>query len=101
MVQRILIIDDDEAVRKVFLLALEGSGFQTDTAPSGKSGLAMIEQVDYDLVFLDLKMPGMDGIETLRRIRDIAEDVSVYILTALFRGIFRSARRDPKRRHQF
>ena len=82
MIKRVLIIDDDEAIRKVFLLALEGSEFQTDTAKSGKIGLEMIAQVKYDFIFLDLKMPEMDGIETLRRIRVMSEKIPVYIITA-------------------
>lgn len=87
MIKRVLIIDDDEAIRKVFLLALEGSEFQTDTARSGRGGLEMIKEVDYDLVFLDLKMPEMDGVETLRRIRAVDKKVPVYIITA-FSGAY-------------
>ena len=82
MIKRVLIIDDDEAIRKVFLLALEGNEFQTDTAASGKTGLTMVNQVEYDLIFLDLKMPGMDGVETLRKIKAVNAQIPVYIITA-------------------
>ena len=82
MLKRVLVIDDDEAIRKVFLLALEDSEFQTDTALSGKAGLALIQEMDYHLVFLDLKMPEMDGVETLKKIRAIDKDLPVYIITA-------------------
>ena len=82
--KRILIIDDDEAIRKVFILALEGTGFQTDTAPSGEKGIEMVHQVKYDLIYLDLKMPQMDGVQTLRKIREMEKKIPVYIITAFY-----------------
>ena len=48
----------------------------------------MLQNEAYDLVFLDLKMPGMTGVETLREIRKRDENIPVYIVTALLRGIF-------------
>ncbi|MBU0992713.1 MAG: response regulator [Proteobacteria bacterium] len=84
MIKRILVIDDDEAIRKVFLLALEGTEFQVDTAPSGAIGIEMIKEQSYDLINIDLKMPGMNGVETLREIRKINPDTPVYIVTAFF-----------------
>ena len=84
MIKRILVIDDDEAVRKVFLLALEETDFQVDTAPSGQKGVEIAEEQKYDLIYLDLKMPGMNGVETLRKLRAIDPDVPVYIITAFY-----------------
>jgi DNA-binding response OmpR family regulator len=84
MTNRILIIDDEEAIRKVFLLALEGTEFQTDTAASGAIGLKMIKEQPYNLIYLDLKMPGLNGVDTLREIRNINRDVPVYIVTAFY-----------------
>ena len=82
MIKRILVIDDDEAIRKVFLLAVEGTGFQVDTAESGAKGIQMTKEEIYDLIYLDLKMPGMNGVETLRELRSIHPDIPVYIITA-------------------
>ena len=84
MVKRILVIDDDEAIRKVFLLALEGTGYLVDTASSGSGGVESLKQQPYDLIYLDLKMPGMDGVETLRRLKCIDDQAIVYIITAYF-----------------
>lgn len=84
MIKRILVIDDDEAIRKVFLLALEGTQFQVDTAPSGEKGLEMMREQAYNLVYLDLKMPGMSGVDTLRVLRTIDGAVPVYIITAYY-----------------
>ena len=78
----ILVIDDDEAVRKAFNLAYRDTSYWVKTAESGENGLAMEKEVGFDLIFLDLKMPGLDGVQTLRGIREIDPDVPVYIVTA-------------------
>jgi CheY-like chemotaxis protein len=80
--KRILIIDDDEAIRKSFILAFEDIGFKVDTAESGEKGLQMKKDSEYDLIFLDLNMPGMNGVETLRQIRKNDKKVPIYIFTA-------------------
>ncbi len=82
MRKKVLIIDDDEAVRKSFDLALEDSGHQIDTAESGERGIDMQKKEGYDLIFLDLNMPGLNGIETSRKLRKLDTKVYVYIITA-------------------
>ena len=86
--KRILVIDDDEAIRKSFALALEDTGYQVDTAESGEKGIEMERKARYQLIFLDLKMPGMNGVETLREIRKIDEDVPIYVITAYHKDFF-------------
>ena len=88
MRRRILVIDDEEAIRKSFVLALEDSEYHVDTAESGEKGVEMARISEYDLVFLDLKMPGLDGVATLRQMRRIDEDVPVYIITAFHQEFF-------------
>jgi len=85
MSKRILVIDDEEAIRKSFILALEDTAYQVDTAESGEKGIEMAQKNNYDLFFLDLKMPGLNGVETLRGLREIDRDVPVYIVTAFFK----------------
>ena len=92
---RILVIDDDEAVRKSFTLALEDSEYHVDTAESGERGIEMQQKEGYGLVFLDLKMPGLSGIETLRELRKVTPDLSIYIVTA-FHKEFLSGLQDLK-----
>ena len=82
MSERILVIDDEKAARMSFILALKDTGFEVDTAESGEKGLQMKNDAEYDLIFLDLKMPGMNGIETLRQIRKTDKKVPIYIFTA-------------------
>lgn len=82
MNKSILVIDDEEAVRKSFALALEKTEYEVETAENGKIGLDRFGQEKFDLVFLDLKMPGMSGVETLLKIREKDSVVPVYIVTA-------------------
>lgn len=82
MDRSILVIDDDEAVRKSFILALEETAHRVDTAESGEKGIEKVETTAYDLIFLDLKMPGLNGIQTLRQLRQRDTSVPVYIVTA-------------------
>jgi len=88
MNKRILVIDDDESIRKSFTLALEDTAYQVDTAESGEKGIEMEQQEKYNLIFLDLKMPGLNGVETLRELRKIDKDVPVYIVTAFHKEFF-------------
>ncbi len=82
MSKRVLVIDDDLAIRKSFALALEDANCQVDTAESGEEGIDKASNTKYDLIFLDLKMPGINGVETLIRLRDNGHKMPVYIITA-------------------
>lgn len=78
----ILVIDDDAAVRKAFQFALEDTSFHVDTASSGEEGIEKLNRGKYGIVFLDLKMPGLNGAETLKRLRQLDHNIPVYIVTA-------------------
>ncbi|MDP3920554.1 MAG: response regulator [Candidatus Omnitrophota bacterium] len=82
MSKQILVIDDEEAVRKAFLLALEDSGYEITTVDAGRKGIEAVKNGHFDLIFLDLRMPGFNGVQTLRGIREVNRDVPVYIVTA-------------------
>jgi DNA-binding response OmpR family regulator len=88
MSKRILVIDDDEAIRKSFTLALMRSGYEVETAESGESGIEKAGSGRYDLIYLDLKMPGLNGIETLRELRNRDRDIPIYIVTAFYDEFF-------------
>ncbi len=89
MSKRILVIDDDEAVRKSFILALEDTAYQVEAVESGEKGIEKVEGDGYSLVFLDLKMPGLNGVQTLRRLRQLNTYVPVYIVTAFHKEFFK------------
>ncbi len=101
MSKRILVIDDEEAVRVSFTLALGDAGFEVDTAESGEKGLQMKKDAEYDLIFLDLKMPGMNGIQTLREIRKTDKEVPIYIVTAFHKEFFGELKIAEKERLDF
>jgi len=81
MGKRVLVVDDDGAIRKAFALALEGRDYEVVGAPTGEEGLRMAKEKPCDLIILDLKMPGMNGIEVLRELRKDDPRVPVYIVT--------------------
>jgi len=80
----ILVVDDEEAIRKSFALALEDTDYKVDTVVSGEKGIESVTNQTYDLIFLDLKMPGLNGVETLQKIREIDNQVTVYFVTAFY-----------------
>ncbi|MGE4065047.1 MAG: response regulator [Rhodospirillaceae bacterium] len=82
--KHILIIDDDASVRETFLAALADRNYDVAAAASGAAGLESARAHTPDLVFLDLKMPSMNGVETLVRLHDICPGVPVYIVTAFY-----------------
>ncbi len=92
MSKRILVIDDDEGVRDAFDLALDTSDLRIDLAASGEDGLLLAEANRPDLVFLDLRMPGIDGVETLRRLLALYPDLLVHIMTAFHEEFFPALR---------
>jgi len=88
MTKQVLVIDDDEAIRKSFILALEDTGYSIDTTESGGKGIKLFERNKYNLIFLDLKMPGLNGVETLRELRKLDDNVLIYIITAFYGDYF-------------
>ena len=77
----ILVVDDQDAIRLLFKETLEGLGHRVITAATGSEGLNLVKQQDFALVFLDLKMPGMDGAEFLRQVKSIKPTLPVTIIT--------------------
>ncbi|MDA8120970.1 MAG: sigma-54 dependent transcriptional regulator, partial [Deltaproteobacteria bacterium] len=79
---RILFIDDDRAGREVALFNLRKAGYEVTAASDGQEGLASFSPEKFDLVVTDVKMPGISGIEVLRRVRAQAPEVPVLVITA-------------------
>ena len=77
----ILIVDDDDQLRQSFAKLLKEEGYAVTMAPSGEAGLEAVRNNAFDLVVLDVGLPGMDGFEVLRRVRQVSE-VPVIMLTA-------------------
>ncbi len=77
----VLVVDDEEEFRDLTVKRLEKRGLKALGAESGKQALEVLEHSHTDVVLLDVKMPGMDGIETLRQIRILKPLVEVVLLT--------------------
>jgi two-component system KDP operon response regulator KdpE len=77
---RILVVDDDSQIRRVMRATLVGEGYEVSDARNGHDALDRIRSAKYDLVLLDINMPGLTGIETCRAIRLISE-VSIIMMT--------------------
>ena len=78
---RILVVDDDEIIRSLVKETLEEEGHTVVTAGTSVEGLDCVKRWDFDLVFLDLKMPDMDGAELLNQLRSIKPRLPVTIIT--------------------
>lgn len=78
----VLIVDDEKNIRMTLVQALETLDLETDTAVNGEEALQKLGGTEFTLVLLDLKMPGMDGMEMLRRLRQTRKDIKVIIITA-------------------
>ena len=78
----ILIVDDEEDILNVLKLILTKEGYQVDTALDGKQALQLFRKNSYDIVLTDLRMPEMDGMELLERIKEIRPETEVLIMTA-------------------
>ncbi|MBK7582239.1 MAG: sigma-54-dependent Fis family transcriptional regulator [Myxococcales bacterium] len=79
---RILVVDDEPNARNALAEILKEEGYSVETAADGFKGLARAEEFSPALVLTDLKMPGMDGVELLRKLRQHAPDVPVVLMTA-------------------
>src|SRR4030042_5338668 len=77
----VLLVDDEEQFLKVFSQRLEGKGLKVDTSTTGEEALKKVKGKDFDAIVLDLSMPGMSGIDTLKRIRSENPDVQIIMLT--------------------
>ncbi|HEX9190812.1 MAG TPA: response regulator [Candidatus Deferrimicrobiaceae bacterium] len=80
--KRILVVDDEESIRELYRAELAEEGYEVDLAADGLQALRRLDAFRPDLVTLDVKMPGIDGIETLRRIRERHPTVPVILVTA-------------------
>ncbi|MHB1399561.1 MAG: nitrogen regulation protein NR(I) [Trichloromonadaceae bacterium] len=81
-IRRILVADDEESIRWVLSKSLSKSGFTVDLASSGTEALALVRQQNYDLAVLDIKMPGVTGLDLLSRFHEERPDMLVVIMTA-------------------
>ena len=78
---RVLVVDDDETFRFVMERRLRGSGHHAECVGSGEAALERLATTVFDVILLDLRMPGLSGVDTLRRMRDAEIATEVVMLT--------------------
>jgi len=78
---KLLLIDDEEGIRKILGLSLRDAGYEVITASDGKQGLEIFQKENPLIVLTDIKMPGIDGMEVLQKIKSISPDTEVIMIT--------------------
>lgn len=78
----ILVVDDEAAIRLLYQEELEEAGYSVRVAADAQEALRMMQEARPDLMTIDIKMPGMDGIELLRRVREIHRNLPIIICSA-------------------
>lgn len=96
MIKRILVIDDERAIGRGIVHAFNGTDFRVDTATTGKKGIEMAESRDYDLVFLDISLPDINGVEVLRKLRRKNKHLPVYLITAFYKEFSNTLKKAEK-----
>ncbi len=81
MNEKVLLVDDEEEFIETLAERMRARGMEVSTTNSGKNALQLVEDESYDVVVLDLKMPGIDGLEALKRIKHRSPDIQVVLLT--------------------
>ncbi len=80
---KVLVVDDEETVRILFERILQAAGYDVATAADGKEALTVIADADIDVVLLDIKMPGLSGVDVLAKITTDWPDICVIMVTAV------------------
>jgi FixJ family two-component response regulator len=81
MAERILLVDDEDGIRRVLSISLADLGYEVYTAPNGPEALAGFRELDPSIVLTDIKMPGMDGVTLLKRLKGENPEVEVIMIT--------------------
>lgn len=79
---RILIVDDDRSMRNTLSAILSDQGYETTTASSGEEAISLCDENVFKIIIMDVRMPGINGVEAFRRIRKHCEDVRVILMSA-------------------
>src|SRR5882724_6099884 len=77
----VLVVDDESALRRALRTSLTASGFAVEEARNGEEALGTVQRHSFDLVLLDINMPGINGIDACRRIRGIAPHAGIVMIT--------------------
>lgn len=82
MNERVLLVDDDASIRETFEIHLPTEGYEVTTAGTAEEAIGLLPDLDPAVIIADVRLPGMDGIELLGKVREVGDDVDVIIITA-------------------
>ena len=78
---RILVIDDNESIRVNLVDILKSEGYEAASTADGEQGLETLKSDDFDIVLLDIKLPGIDGLEVLKRVKSRKPDIEIILIS--------------------
>ncbi|GAX60053.1 response regulator [Candidatus Scalindua japonica] len=81
-IEKILVVDDDDLSRSYLSEALQRNGFSVDNASDGQEAVSLTDRINYDMIFLDMRMPRMGGLKVLERVKKTSKETTVVIMTA-------------------
>jgi two-component system cell cycle response regulator CpdR len=93
---RILLAEDDNAMRTYLARALENAGFAVDSVDRGTAALPLLEENHYDLLLSDIVMPEMDGIELAQKCNELSPDTKVMFITGFAAVTLKASREQPQ-----
>ncbi len=79
---KVLLVDDEADFRQLMTAWLEGKGYSVTAVSGGEEAISLVKKDDFNILFLDLRMPGMDGREVLKRIREFNKELPIIVITA-------------------
>lgn len=79
---KVLVVDDESDFRQLMVFWLQSKGYSVLSAADGETGVKMAKEDNPDIILMDLRMPNMDGVETISKIREFDKDTPVIIITA-------------------
>ena len=82
METKVLVVDDDAAVRSSLKRLIDREGYRTILSSTGETGLDVVNKENPEIVYLDLRLPGMDGLKTLKKLKEISPDIIVFLISA-------------------
>ncbi len=80
--ERILVVDDEKIIRESLFSWFENEGYKVETAPDGETGLEKFQNKKFDILLVDLKLPGINGLQVLKEVKEISKDTIVIMITA-------------------
>ena len=91
---KILVVDDEEVMRNLFTDILQDEGYQVSTVSNGKEAQDRVKQEQFEIVFLDVHMPVMDGVKTLHALREIVPNTAIVMMDSMSSYVLKKSKQE-------